>query len=238
MEENNPDKKWFNYFSNMRKKYNMRVSANKPLVLFLDAKDSAKSHRELLQNKPNDFFYAMGKTAEFFSKKYNCIAIYGTDEISFIIEDTNNFIDSINNEKSYRTHDIVSIFSQYFFEKFNSVYDGEIVYWHCKCFSIAKEKVNSYLKFKSKGILKGITAIFLKKQGVKNANGIKLVQKIKMCNSYKAYKNLKEYENGVLYFDGKKVDVNEYINGNIVYINDNEKTEKPVFDLKAFDDLL
>ena len=39
----NLDRKWFNYFSNMRNKYNLRVSANKPLILFLDAKDSSKN---------------------------------------------------------------------------------------------------------------------------------------------------------------------------------------------------
>ncbi len=241
MEENNLDKKWFNYFSNMRKKYNLRVSANKPIILFLDAKDSTKLHRELLKNKENDFFDAIGKTAKYFTEKYNCLGLYGTDEISFIIENTSQFIDSINNEKSYRTHDIVSIFSQYFFEKFNDIYEGEVVYWHCKCFNIAKEKVNSYFKFKSKGILKGITSIFLKKHGVKNAAGIKLEEKIELCNSYEGYEKIKDYENGILYFDGKIIDVREYLNGNIVYLENNEKPSEETtqnFSLKAFDDML
>ena len=115
MEEKEVERKWFNYFSNMRNKYNMRVSANKPLIIFLDAKDSSKNKRKLLKGIENGFFYSLDQTAKYFTSRYNCISIWGTDEISFIIEDTDNFIDSINNEKSYRTHDIVSIFSQYFF---------------------------------------------------------------------------------------------------------------------------
>ena len=153
MEEKNLDKKWFNYFSNMRNKYNMRVSANKILIIFLDAKDSTLNNRFLLKDRKAGFFDSMGLTARYFTNKYNCLSLWGTDEISFIIEDTDYFISSINNEKNFRTHDIVSIFSQYFFEYFNSVYNGETVYWHCKCFNISKEKLQSYIKFKSKSAL-------------------------------------------------------------------------------------
>lgn len=239
MEGNIPDRKWFNYFSTMRKKYNMRVSANKPIVLFLDAKDSSKNHRDLLENTSNDFLNSMGSVAECFSRRYSCLAIYGTDEISFIIENTEEFIDSINNEKSYRTHDIVSIFSQYFFEEFNKVYDGETVYFHCKCFNIAKEKVESYIKFKSKGILKGVTSIFLKKQGIKNAYGIKLVNKLEMCNDYESYQLIQDYKDGVLYSNGNRINLKEYLNGNIVYIEEanKKKKEEIVLDLETLDDL-
>lgn len=231
------DRKWFNYFSNMRNKYNMRLSANKPIILFLDAKDSSKNRRNLLYDKKNGFFDAMGLTAKYFTTKYNCVAIWGTDEISFIIENTDNFIDSINNEKNYRTHDVASIFSQYFFEQFNNVYEGETVYWHCKCFNIAKEKVESYLRFKSKGIQKGVTSIFLKQHGVKNAYGIKLEEKIEMCKGYESFSTIEEYKDGVSYYNGKKIDLNEYLKGKIVVLKDNKDTEE-FFDLTDFDNLL
>ncbi len=237
MEEKKLDRKWFNYFSNMRNKYNMRVSANKPLIIFLDAKDSSKNNRNLLKGKKGSFFDAMERTIKFFSKKYNCISICGTDEASFIIEDMDNFIDAINNEKNYRTHDITSIFSQYFFEYFNSVYEGDTVYWHCKCFNIAKEKVQSYIKFKSKGILKGITSIFLKQNGVKNAYGIKLEEKLKMCKDYESYSFIEEYKDGILYYHGNRVDVEQYFEGNIVYLEKEEEPEE-FFDLLQFDKLL
>lgn len=236
MEKETLDKKWFNYFSNMRNKYNMRVSANKPIVIFLDAKDSSKNQRNLLKSKKNGFFDAVKLTAQYFTNKYQCLSIWGTDEISFIIEDTGSFITSINNENSYRTHDIVSIFSQYFFEYFNSVYEGETVYWHCKCFNIANEKVNSYIRFKSKGILKGITSIFLKQNGVKNAYGIKLEEKLQKCKEYDGYSAIEEYKDGVLYDKGKRLDLNEYLKGNIVTIKDGDESTD-FFDLIAFDEM-
>lgn len=236
MEKKDLDRKWFNYFSNMRNKYNMRASGKKPIILFLDAKDSSKNRRELLKGEENGFFDALDKTAKYFSSKYNCIAIWGTDEISFIIEDTYNFIETINNENNFKTHDIVSIFSQYFFEYFNNIYSKEVVYWHCKCFNIAKEKVESYLRFKSKGILKGVTAAFLKKNGIKKANEIKLEEKLKMCENYETYYLIKDYQKGVLYLNGNKIDIDEYLNGKIVVIkeNDNEKNNE-FFNLMDFD---
>lgn len=238
MEEKEVERKWFNYFSNMRNKYNMRVSANKPLIIFLDAKDSSKNKRDLLKGTENGFFDSLDQTAKYFTSRYNCISIWGTDEISFIIEDTDNFIDSINNEKSYRTHDIVSIFSQYFFEKFNNIYENETVYWHCKCFNITKEKVESYIRFKSKGILKGITSIFLKQNGVKNAYGIKLEEKLKMCEDYETFSLLDEYKNGVLYYNGHKIDLNEYLKGNIVVLDEDKKDTTNFFNLIDFDNSL
>lgn len=228
------DRKWFNYFSNMRNKYNMRVSANKPLIIFLDAKDSSKNKRKLLKGIKDGFFESLELTAEFFTRRYKCLAIFGTDEISFIIEDVERFIDSINNEKSYRTHDIVSIFAQYFFEYFNNIYKEEAIYWHCKCFNISKEKIKSYIKFKSKGILKGVTSIFLKQNGIRNAYEIKLKEKLEICKNYENFYLIEEYKDGVLYYNGSKIDLNECLNDNIVILGENkEKIE--FFDLIDFD---
>ena len=232
------DRKWFNYFSNMRNKYNLRISPNKPLVLFLDAKDSSKNKRELLKENENSFFASLDKTAKYFSIRYNCMAIWGNDEISLIIEDVNGFIKSINNENSFRTHDIVSIFSQYFFEYFNNIYTKETVYWHCKAFNIAKEKITSYIKFKSKGILKGTTSIFLQKNGVKNAYSIKLEEKIKKSEEFETFYTTEEYRNGIMYKNGNKIDLNEYLKGNILIIEEEKNKENNYFDLLEFDNSL
>ena len=229
------DRKWFNYFSNVRNKYNLRVSPNNPIILFLDAKDSAKSKREILKGKENDFFDCLDKTAKYFSTRYKCIVIYGTDEISFIIEDTHNFILSINNENSFRTHDIVSIFSQYFFEYFNNLYLKEAVYWHCKVFNINKKKIQSYIKFKSQGILKGVTSLFLKQNGIKNAYGIKLEEKIKMCQEWENFSMTEEYRNGVMYISGDKIDLSKYLSDNIIVLVEEKKQQDNFFDLLEFD---
>ena len=237
MEAKVRDRKWHNYFYNMRNKYDMRLSANKPIVLFLEAKASLKSKTNLLDDKKNGFFDAMTLAAKYFTIKYNCIAIGGTKEISFVIENTDDLIQSINNEKKYRVHDVAAIFSQYFFEQFNNIYDGEKVYWTCKCFNISKEKIESYLRFKSKGIQKRIVEIFLQQQGDKSTYGIKLEEKIKKCQNYESYSLIEEYKDGILYYNGKKIKLNEYLKGHIVILKDQKDTEE-FFDLTDFDSLL
>ena len=231
-----PEKKWVNYFSNLRNKYNTRVSKNKVLIIFLDAKDSSKNKINLLRGSNDDFFMSVQKTTKVFTQKYNCLAICGTDEISFIFENSDELINTINNEKKYRTHDIVSIFSQYFFEYFKNSYNKSTIYWHCNCFNIPSDKVNSYLKYKSRGILKGTTAFFLKQKGVKNANGIKLVEKMKLFYTYADYPLIDDYKEGIVYLNGNRRVLDEYLHGKIVK-TDLEKNfnETDTFDLEEFD---
>ena len=123
MEENKIERKWFNYYGNIRNKYDVRVSINKPLIVSLDAKFLLENEKNLLINKEKNFFNSMKKTVKFFTNKYKCIAICGSDKISFIIENVENFAGSIHNDKKYRVHDITSVFSQYFFEYFNNLYN-------------------------------------------------------------------------------------------------------------------
>lgn len=234
MDNKSLEGKWFNYFCNMRHKYNMRISAKKPLVIFLDAKDSSKYKRNLMKGYENDFFDCMCKTAKYFTQKYNCVSIWGTDEISFIIDDVDTFIDSINNDKTFRSHDIVSVFSQYFFEYFNGVYKSGPVYWHCKCFNISPEKKMSYIKFKSHGLLKGITSNFLKQNGVKNAARIRLDEKLKMCEEYENFSSISDYKYGVLYLNGQKIDVNDYFDGKITVLDETNNSYE-VLDLMDFE---
>ena len=240
MNNNIPEKKWVNYFSNMRNKYNTRVSKNKVLIIFLDAKDSSKNHINLFKGSNDDFFISVQKTAKFFTQRYNCLSILGTDEISFIFENSDELINTINNEKKYRTHDIVSIFSQYFFEHFNDIYTKQTIYWHCNCFNIPKEKINSYLIYKSRGILKGTTAYFLKQKGIKNPNGIKLDKKLELFYSYEDHTLIEDYKEGLLYLNGSQISFDEYINGNIQKIDTPKNTNEPniFLDLKEFDELL
>ncbi len=174
------EKKWHNYFNTMRNKYNMRVSPNKPLVIFLQSKEIAKNNNEDLE-----------KTVEHFTKKYNCMAILKQNEVSFIFENAEYIINEINNDKTYKTHDIISIFSQYFFEYYNNI-NNKTIYWNGKCYTILKEKINSYIKYKK----------------------------------------------GNLYINGNKINTQEYIKGNIIVKNQNEKELENYFNLKMFEDLL
>lgn len=62
-------------------------------------------------------------------------------------------------------------------------------------------------------------------------------EKIKMCKSYDSYSSIEEYKDGVSYYNGKKIDLNEYLKGNIVVLKDKKDTEG-FFDLMDFDNLL
>lgn len=127
------------------------------------------------------------------------------------------------------------ILYQYFHNIFSSIsiiyIIGDIVFWNCRCFNISKEKVQSYIRFISKEILDNITNIFLKQNGI-NSYGIKLEERLKMCRSYETYSYISEEKDGVLYHNGDRIDLNEFLNGNIVRI---EKNESDFFDLIEFD---
>ena len=55
-----------------------------------------------------------------------------------------------------------------------------------------------------------------------------------ICN-----KNIEKYASGILYLKGKRIDIEQYLEGNIVYIeNEEKKPNIKYIDLKAFDDLI
>lgn len=83
------------------------------------------------------------------------------------------------------------------------------------------------------------TTYFLKRNMVKDAGNIELDKKLEMCNKYDTYKNIEEYASGILYLKGKRIDIEQYLEGNIVYIENEEKKQNIKYvDLKAFDDLI
>ena len=78
---------WIDYFYEIQKKYTMKLSSNKTLVIRLDGKDVTKDENiNFLYSHKGGFLYALKDAAKYFSKKYRCYAYCGTDEISFILE--------------------------------------------------------------------------------------------------------------------------------------------------------
>ncbi len=77
----------------------------------------------------------------------------------------------------------------------------------------------------------------LKRNGVKDAGKLKLQEKIEMCRKYDCYeKTLKEIENGILYKDGYRIDIEEFLKGNIKIIEQEEKKiEDEYFDITKWD---
>lgn len=215
---------WNSYFYMLQKKYNMKVSTKRPLVLRFDGKDITKNKEiSLIYDFNGSFLNTLKKTAIHFSKKYNCYAILGADEISFIIPDPMLVIKDLDpSDESTHSNEIIALFSQYLFEYFNLHFNGENnIFWHGKCFSIPEEKLISYLKFRS-GIIKNVMATyFLKSYNVSIIPNEKLDLVIKKCCEFKDYNINGQLENGFLYFNGNLIDLFEFENGNTKILEEN-----------------
>lgn len=228
---------WNNYFLQIRKKYSMRVSSKEPLIINFDGKDVTKNKDfNILEEYKGSFRYAICLAAKYFSNKYKCLCIYGGDEISFIFENPMDLINDINSDNNTFSTEIISVFSQYFFDYFNRFYDGEKIFFHGKCFSIHKDKIKSFIKYKSKLIEVLTTTYFLKKNNVHKAGNIKLNEKIDMCLKYPEYNKFINIQKGVMYYSGNQIDLESFLNDKISVINDKEDVIE--FDESMFSDIL
>lgn len=230
------NKKWNNYFSDIQNKYNLKMSVNKPIVIFIDGKDITKSLKHnLIQENKESFNDIFEQTIKYFSNKFNCIAISGVDEASFIFEDGKELEKYISNRK-YRAQDISSLFSQYFYKYFNDKYVNKPVYWHCKCSNIPKGKIKSYIKYRSLTIYELYLTYFLKRRQVKDAGKIPLAEKEKRCNEIEEYKKIEKFTKGRLYINGKNIELEAFLNDKIVELPETKREEKIKFlDLNDFE---
>ena len=229
------NKKWKNYFNNVQNKYNLKMSKTKPIVLLLDGKNITKSLEcSLITENKNSFNDIFEQTIKYFSKKLGCMAISGVDEVSFIIEESKK-LEELLHIKKHTAQDIVSIFSQQFYNLFNKKYNKGAVYWHCKCLNIPIEKIKSYIKCRSTIIYDSKLTYFLKRNQIKRADKIPLTGKEKMCNELPGYEEIKEFARGKMYVNGIHVDLNTFLNGQILEIPETERKETIEFlDLNDF----
>ena len=226
---------WNSYFFQIQSKYSMRVSFKNPLVIRLDGKDVTKNKKyDLLNNYEGNFRNTLEKTAEFFTRKYKCLAILGSDEISFIFTDPLVVISDLDKEKWNTSNEIISVFSQYFFDYFNEHNKQSKVFWHGKCFSIRNEKINSYIKFRS-GIIKNVmTTYFLSKYNIKMGKEKQEKREIE-CKKLQGYEVLEDIQNGVLYLVGDRIDIIEFYKGNIKKVKSTEHKSSDLYiDLTNF----
>lgn len=222
---------WNNYFYQIRKKYSMRLSTKKTLVISLDGKNvTGNKAINIIDLYDKSFLNNLNETVRYFSERYNCLAILGADEVSFIFENPMRLIDDMNSDRSNYSTEIISVFSQYFYDYYNHFDVHEKIFWHGKCFSIPENKVKSYIKYKSKLIQVLITTYFLKKKGIVDAGKISLKDKQIMCIEYNDYSTISNIERGILYFDGHKIDIDEFLKGNVKVLDN--------VDEALFEDLL
>lgn len=226
---------WNSYFFQIQSKYSMRVSFKNPLVIRLDGKDVTKNKKyDLLNNYEGNFRNTLEKTAEFFTKKYKCLAILGSDEISFIFTDPLVLISDLDKEKWNTSNEIISVFSQYFFDYFNEHNKQSKVFWHGKCFSIRNEKINSYIKFRSSIIKNVMTTYFLSKYNIKMGKEKQEKREIE-CKKLQGYEVLEDIQNGVLYLEGDRIDIIEFYKGNIKKVKSTEHKSSDLYiDLTNF----
>lgn len=226
---------WNSYFFQIQSKYSMRVSFKNPLVIRLDGKDITKNKKyDLLNNYEGNFRNTLERTAEFFTKKYKCLAILGSDEISFIFTDPLVVISDLDKEKWNTSNEIISVFSQYFFDYFNEHNKQSKVFWHGKCFSIRNEKINSYIKFRSSIIKNVMTTYFLSKYNIKMGKEKQEKREIE-CKKLQGYEVLEDIQNGVLYLEGDRIDIIEFYKGNIKKVKSTEHKSSDLYiDLTNF----
>ncbi|OKZ86415.1 MAG: hypothetical protein DBY41_01755 [Clostridium sp.] len=226
---------WNSYFFQIQSKYSMRVSFKNPLVIRLDGKDVTKNKKyDLLNNYEGNFRNTLEKTAEFFTRKYKCLAILGSDEISFIFTDPLVVISDLDKEKWNTSNEIISVFSQYFFDYFNEHNKQSKVFWHGKCFSIRNEKINSYIKFRSSIIKNVMTTYFLSKYNIKMGKEKQEKREIE-CKKLQGYEVLEDIQNGVLYLEGDRIDIIEFYKGNIKKVKSTEHKSSDLYiDLTNF----
>lgn len=226
---------WNSYFFQIQSKYSMRVSFKNPLVIRLDGKDVTKNKKyDLLNNYEGNFRNTLEKTAEFFTRKYKCLAILGSDEISFIFTDPLVVISDLDKEKWNTSNEIISVFSQYFFDYFNEHNKQSKVFWHGKCFSIRNEKINSYIKFRSSIIKNVMTTYFLSKYNIKMGKEKQEKREIE-CKKLQGYEVLEDIQNGVLYLEEDRIDIIEFYKGNIKKVKSTEHKSSDLYiDLTNF----
>ena len=208
---------WNNYFYNIQKKYSMRISSKKPLVIRLDGKEVTRNKNiNLFDCSDNGFLDALKKTASFFTQKYSCYAIFGSDEISFIFPSVDILLPDLDSDKTTLSNEIVSVFSQYFFQYFNNFDKHRILFWHAKCFSIPNEKIVSYVKYRSKSIENVLTTYFLIRNGITFEND-NIENRRKKCESVPSFSTLSNHIAGFLYLNGKEISLNDFLNGSVIY---------------------
>ena len=211
---------WNNYFYQIQTKYNMRISKNKPLVIRFDGKDVTKDKTiNLLDMYKNGFLDSLQKTAWYFSYKYNCYTIVGSDELSIIFEDPTEMLGILDSTSDHHSNEITSLLSQYFFDYFNNYYQEKKIFWHGKCFSIPKEKIKSYIKYRST-IIKNVMVTYFLIRKNNNSSKEKLDEKLLKCKQYNDFEILNNIKDGILFYKGKRLDIQEFFKGNILEIEE------------------
>lgn len=200
-------KERFDYFKNIENKYKSKISTNKALVIRLDGRNVCKNKNINILNENKGFASTMKIVAEKISSNYGCIVYVASDEINIIIDNTINIIRKF---KSSDTQKISSLISQEVFFYFNKFFKEQLVYFDSRCFSIEKNKIMSYLKYRRNCSINVLTQYFAKLYLDKEKRinlSLKELDEI-LINEVDEYSKRSKYQReGLAYYLGNKLDI-------------------------------
>ena len=155
--------KKFDYFSMIENKYRTNINKYKPLIVRFDGKNvCGNDNIDLRSEEKGSFGYALKKTGEILSKKYDCSIYVGSDEINMICQRPNNIIVKFD---SNSTQKIATLLVQDVFLIFNRFYKKKpMIFFDARCFSIPNDKILSYLLYRKASNINVLTNYFAKKE--------------------------------------------------------------------------
>lgn len=129
------------YFKNVEDRYNPLLSFKRPVVIKAQIKIDKQDVKLNIGNiKEIDFI--IRKITKDLSVKYKCLAFSTFNEINIILDNPSIIMD----KNKLETHDVVSLFSQEIFMRYNELtFSKKRSFVSVNAFNIFEDKIKSYL---------------------------------------------------------------------------------------------
>lgn len=201
------------YFGMIEDKYSCKVSLNKPIIIRLDGKGVCKNSAINMYNDSiGEFAYALKITAREISKRYHCLVLISSDEISMIFLNSNVFYNKFNSCKCQKSS---SLITQEVALLFNHHFKGNFIFFDARTFNINEDKVASYITFRTKSA-RNVSIHYIAKKYIpfSERKGKKLpeLENILYENYYPKTKINDYHLYGNAYHNGHEVDIKELLN--------------------------
>lgn len=130
------------YFKNYEDKYNPFLSIKRPIVIKAKVNVNKNDVRFNVGNV-KEIDSTVRKVTRDLSRKYNCLAFSSFNEINLIITNPSKII---SNKGKLETHNVVSLFSQEIFMRYNELSrNRDVNFVSVNTFNIFEDKIKSYL---------------------------------------------------------------------------------------------
>ena len=197
------------YFKNYEDKYNPFLSIKKPIVVKAKVNIDKKDVRFNVGNV-KEIDSTSRKVARDLSRKYNCLAFSSFNEINLIITNPGKIISDKN---TLETHNVVSLFSQEIFMRYNEISrNRNINFVSVNTFNIFEDKIKSYLYDRQSSSFNNYISFLASKlfsySQVKNKKREELLEIIESISP--SLKHMKKYiKDGFTVLNGFELEVND-----------------------------